>query len=54
VLLAVTYGGIGVGLGVLMGGGSAWITAAAMLAASLAFRPVPGRTSTAAAPRTLQ
>ncbi len=43
VLLGATYVGITVGLGVVAGRGSAWVTAAATLAVAISFRPLRGR-----------
>ena len=42
-LLAGTYIGITLGLGVLLGRGSAWVTAAATLTVAVAFRPLRAR-----------
>jgi signal transduction histidine kinase len=42
-LLAGTYIGITLGLGVVLGRGSAWVTAAATLVVALAFRPLRAR-----------
>ena len=42
-LLLGAYISITVGLGVVVGGGSAWVTAAATLAVALAFRPLRSR-----------
>jgi signal transduction histidine kinase len=42
-LLLAIYAGITVGLGVLVGGDSKWVVAAATLAVALAFRPLRGR-----------
>ena len=46
-LLAGLYAAIALGLGVAAGGRSAWITAAATLAAAAAFRPLRERVQTA-------
>jgi signal transduction histidine kinase len=43
VLLGATYIGITVGLGVVVGRGSAWVTAAATLAVAVSFRPLRAR-----------
>jgi signal transduction histidine kinase len=43
VLLGATYVGITVGLGVVAGHGSAWVTALATLAVAVAFRPLRAR-----------
>jgi signal transduction histidine kinase len=43
VLLLGAYVGITVALGVVVGGGSAWVTAVATLAVALAFRPLRSR-----------
>jgi len=43
ILLLALYVGSTVGLGVVAGGGSEWVTAVATLAVALAFRPLRGR-----------
>jgi signal transduction histidine kinase len=43
VLLLVVYGGITVGLGVLVGGDSSWVVALATLVVAVAFRPLRAR-----------
>jgi signal transduction histidine kinase len=43
VLLVVAYGGITIGLGVLVGGDSPWVIAIATLAVAVAFRPLRAR-----------
>jgi signal transduction histidine kinase len=42
-LLALLYAGVSVGLGVVLGQGSQWVTAAATLAVALVFRPLRSR-----------
>ncbi|MGZ4393044.1 MAG: sensor histidine kinase [Gaiellaceae bacterium] len=42
-VLAGAYAGVTLGLGVLLGRGSDWVTAAATLVVALAFRPLRGR-----------
>ena len=42
-LLATTYGGITLGLGVALGRGSDWVTAASTLVVALSFRPLRSR-----------
>jgi signal transduction histidine kinase len=43
ILLLALYGGSTVGLGVVAGGGSEWVTAVATLAVAIAFRPLRAR-----------
>jgi signal transduction histidine kinase len=45
-LLAATYAGVTLSLGVVFGRGSAWVTAAATLVVALAFRPLRTRVQT--------
>ncbi|MGZ8687168.1 MAG: sensor histidine kinase, partial [Gaiellaceae bacterium] len=46
VVLGAVYVGLAAGLGVVLGGGSSWVTALATLAVAIAFRPLRARVQT--------